>query len=98
MGYCMCFICGKMTSMYEKYCLSCEEKYNLRQGDWRTFKPKTDYGTPERQTEISKEIEKDRLKHKIVNRAKGLKTTRKRRKERKRRIGELVAKTKQRAG
>jgi hypothetical protein len=45
--------------MYEKYCQKCVEKYNLKQGDWRDFKPKTEYGTPERDAEVKSEIEKD---------------------------------------
>lgn len=59
MSYSSCFICGKMVSMYQKYCGDCLKKRNLIQGDWRTFKPKIEYGTPERQVEIQQEVTKD---------------------------------------
>lgn len=59
MSYSTCFLCGKMVSMYEKYCSHCLEKYSLAQGDWRAFKPKTEYGTPERELEKEKEKKKD---------------------------------------
>lgn len=59
MSYSTCFVCGEMVSYYEKYCVKCLRKYKLRQGDWRTFKPKTQYGTPERDQEIRTEIIKD---------------------------------------
>lgn len=49
-----------MVSMYQKYCGNCLKKYNLKQGDWRTFKPKTKYDSPERYAEVTAEIEKDK--------------------------------------
>ena len=63
MSYCSCFICGVMVPWYEKYCQKCLELYKLKQGDWRKFRPKTEFGTSEREDEIQEEIRKDSLQY-----------------------------------
>lgn len=61
MSYSECFACGRMVGGYEKWCDACLEAHKLRQGDWRSFRPKTKYGTPERIEEIGSEIVKDSI-------------------------------------
>lgn len=61
MSYCVCFACGRVVPQYEKWCNSCLDIYKLRQGDWRTFIPKTSYGSPERIDEVGSEIVKDSI-------------------------------------
>lgn len=61
MSYSTCLICEKMVGGYQKYCERCLKKHKLRQGDWRNFRLKTAYGTPERKQEVLDEMEKDKL-------------------------------------
>lgn len=61
MSYCTCLKCGRMVGGYQKYCSLCIKTCNLRQGDWRTFRLKTDWNDPGRDEEVRAEIEKDKL-------------------------------------
>ena len=59
MSYSVCFACGEMVSMYQKWCPECLGDFQLRQGDWREFKPKTRFGTEGRKAEVLFEIARD---------------------------------------
>lgn len=59
MSYTTCFLCGNMTSMYDKYCTGCLAKYSPVQGS--KFVPKTKFGTADREREKQREISKDFL-------------------------------------